>query len=132
MPDQLLLPADVEQAIITELSPFWPIATVIPDTKPSIFFRVVATGGSERDLVTDAPIVVLEAFAKRESQARDAINMALARLQLAARKGNLGGETCYGLAVAALPQNYPLPSVPTHKRYILTIAPALRRRAVTI
>ena len=132
MADQLLLPADVEQAIITALSPFYTISTSIPDHKPPLFFRVVATGGSERDIVTDSPIVVLEAFALRESQARDAIDMALARLQLAARKGNLGGETCYGMEVAALPQNFPLPSVPTHKRYILTIAPALRRRAVTI
>ena len=132
MADELLLPADVEQAVITHLSPFWPISTKIPETKPDLFFRVVATGGSQRDLVTDSPIVVLEAFAVRETVARDAINEALARLQLAARQGNIGGVTCYGLAVAALPQNYPLPSVPTHKRYILTIAPALRRRAVTI
>lgn len=132
MPDQLILPADVEQAIIDELSPYFTIGTSIPETKPNIFLRVVATGGSQRDLVTDAPIVVLDAFAKLESQARDAANTALARLQLAARKGKIGNETAYGLSVAALPQNYPLPSVPTHKRYITTIAPALRRRVTTL
>jgi len=131
MADQLIIPADIEQAIIDELSPVYVIGSSIPDNKPTTFLRVVATGGIERDLVTDNPIATIEVFSKLESTARQVANEALARLQLAARKGKLGNETCYGLGVAALPQNYPLPSVPTHKRYITTITPAVRRR-VTI
>lgn len=130
--DQLLIPTDVEQAIIDELSPTYSIGTAIPADKPPLFFRVIATGGTERDLVTDTPTVVLEAYAARESAARDALAVALASLQLAARKGSIGGQTCYSLEVLGLPQNLPLPSVPTHKRYITTITPALRRRVTTL
>lgn len=128
--DELLLPADIEQAIIDELGAN--VGTSIPDPKPDEFYRVVATGGIERDLVTDTPFVTVESFALRETVARDNAAMALARLQLAARKGRIGSEVAYGLSVAGLPQNYPLPSVPTHKRYIFTIAPAIRRRVTTL
>jgi hypothetical protein len=132
MADQLLISADIEQAIIDELTPTFTIGTSIPSDKPAIFLRVIALGGAARDLVTDTPTVTLEAFALKESDARDTLAHVLARLQLAARKGHIGGETVYGLVVFALPQNYPLPSVPTHKRYITTIAPAIRRRVTSI
>lgn len=125
---QLIIPTDAEQAIIDELSPTYTIGTGIPEPTPSLFARVLTTGGSERDLVTDKPWLTIEVFATRESKAQEAATDILARLQLAARKGRMGGETLYTLDVAGLPQNYPLPSVPTHARYVLTIAPALRRR----
>lgn len=128
MPDQLLTPADVEQAIIDELSSAYIVSTSIPENKPNIFVRIIAGGGRKRDLVTDSPVVVVEVFAKLESAARNAAADIVARLELAARKGQLGTETCYGLEIAGVPQNYPLPNVPTHKRYVTTIAPALRRR----
>lgn len=130
--DQLLTPADVEQAIIDELTPFYTIGTSIPPTPPAIFLRVVAVGGAPRDMVTDNWTVVLEAFAPLESAARQTLADALARLGLAARKGKIGSEVCYGLGNMGLPQNFPLPSVPTHKRYITTITPALRRRITTL
>jgi len=132
MADQLLTSADVEQAIIDELTPLYVIGTSIPNSKPAVFLRVVAVGGVPQNLVTDKPTVSLEAFALKESVARATLDSALARLELAARKGRIGNETCYELEVFALPQNYPLPSVPTHTRYISTIAPAIRRRVTSI
>jgi hypothetical protein len=131
MPNQLLKPADVEQAVIDELT-MYEVSTSIPETKPSIFVRVVATGGTSRDLVTDEATIVLEVFGVLESAARAASADALARLELAARQNRLGNEVCYRMQVAALPQNYPLPSVPSHKRYITTITAAVRRGVTTI
>lgn len=131
--DQLLLPVDVEQAVIDELAGDWPIGTSIPETKPPIFFRVLVTGGTELNLVQDEPFVTLEAFGLRESTARDALSSALAKLQLAVKKNNrIGDEAVTQIRFVGLPQNYPMPSVPTHKRYISTIAPAIRRRIITL
>lgn len=132
MADQLIEPVDVEQAVIDELSPFFTIGTAIPTDPPPLFLRVVAVGGYNRDLVTDQPLVTLEAFALLESTAGHALATATARLELAAKRGKLGSETCYGLQTSSLPQNYPMPSLPTHKRYITTIAPVLRRRVNTL
>jgi len=130
--DQLLIPVDAEQAVIDELTPAYTIGTSIPDPKPDLFLRVIAVGGTSRDLVTDRPILTLEAFALKESDASDALGYALGLLGLAARNGRIGVETAYGLEVAGLPQNNPLPSVPSHVRYTATIVPALRRRVTTL
>lgn len=131
--DQLILPTDIEQAVIDELSADWPIGTAIPDDKPPIFFRVLKTGGAELNLVQDEPFVTLEAFGLRESAAGRALDSALAKLQLAVRKrGRIGAEAVSQIRFVGLPQNYPMPSVPTHARYIATIAPAVRRRIVNL
>lgn len=133
MSDQLIYSADMEQAIIDELSPAYTIGTSIPDTKPNIFLRAIWLGGAQLNLVQDEPLVSLEAFGLRESQALDALNGAIARLQLAVQKrGLIGTEPVARLRLAGLPQNYPLPSVPTHARYLSTIAPAVRRRVTTL
>lgn len=130
--DQLIKPVDAEQAVIDEVDALYVIGTGIPDPKPELFVRVLRTGGAERDLVTDTPILTLEVFALRETQAFEASADIVARLQLAVRHGRLGNEVAYKLSVSGLPQNYPLPSVPSHKRYVTTIAPELRRRVTTL
>ena len=130
---QLIEPTDAEQAVIDELSARgFSIATVIPDPLPSGFQRVVAVGGIQRDLVTDTPTLVVESFHKQESTAAQNANRMLAILQAAVREQHLGDETAYRLQIVALPQNYPLPTVPSHKRYVFTIAPDIRRRVTTI
>lgn len=132
MTDQLIQPADVEQAVIDELTPDFVIGTSLPQTLPPLFVRVVAVGGTPETLVSDSFLVVVEVFALRESLAVTSAANILARLDLARRKGRMGSETCYGLGVMGLPQNYPLPSVPSHKRYLMTLAPVLRRRVTNI
>ncbi|UDG78713.1 tail terminator [Microbacterium phage IndyLu] len=130
---QVLIPTDIEQAIIDELSPDYTIGTSIPEAKPAVFIRVLAVGGAQLNLVQDEPLVSLEAFALRETQARDALADALARLSAAVQtRGLIGSAPTTQLRVVGLPQNYPLPSVPTHRRYMTTIAPAVRRRIATL
>ena len=128
---QLIVPNDAEQALIDELAAY-DVATIIPETKPPLFVRVLSVGGTQRDLVTDTPTMTVEVFATLGSTASATANLLLALLQAAARRGSIGGITCYGLQVVSLPQNYPMPSVPTHQRYIMTIAPAFRRSVVTL
>jgi len=131
--DQLLIPTDIEQAVIDELSPLWTVGTSIPAEKPALFLRVLATGGSELNIVQDEPFVTIEAFGLRETSAREALDSVLARLQYAVRsRGRIGDVAVSRIRFVGLPQNYPLPSVPTHKRYITTIAPAARRRVVNL
>ncbi|AXH47305.1 tail terminator [Microbacterium phage Eden] len=131
---QIIVPNDAEQAVIDELEArgYADAATIIPETKPQLFFRVLSVGGTQRDLVTDTPTMTIETFATLESTASQTANLVVGLLQAAARSGRMGGVPCYGLQVVSLPQNYPLPSVPTHKRYITTIAPALRRAVVNL
>ncbi|AVR56755.1 tail terminator [Microbacterium phage Elva] len=129
---QLILPADVEQAVIDELAGL-EVGTSIPEDKPAVFFRVLAVGGAQLSLVQDEPLVTIEAFALRETQARDALAEVIARLASAVQlRGMIGSEPTTSLRVVGLPQNYPLPSVPTHRRYMTTIAPAVRRRITTL
>jgi hypothetical protein len=130
---QVLVPRDIEQALIDIIEEIGIDAgTSLPQTIPSQFVRVLVVGGTTRDLVTDVPTVTLEVFALRESTASETANLLLAILEAHARQGMLGDIPCYGLSVVSLPQNYPLPSVPTHKRYQTTIAPAVRRAVVNL
>lgn len=129
----LLLPEDVEQAFIDELSPYYSIGSSLPETIPAVFLRITAAGGFQRDLVTDTFTVTLESFAKLEAQASLALSTAIARVQHAQQTtGKLGNAVCYRIQVAGVPQNLPFPSVPTHKRYVSTLAPDLRRLSLTL
>lgn len=130
---QLIEPTDAEQAVIDELTPRgFSIGTSLPDPLPDRFQRVVSAGGVQRDLVTDSPTLVVEAFHKRESLALADANRMLTILQAAARENHLGTATAYRLQVVSLPQNYPLPSVPSHLRYVFTIQPDIRRRVTNL
>lgn len=130
---ELIVPSDAEQAVIDELYLYFAIGTSLPDPIPDLFIRVIAVGGAELNLVQDEPLVTLEAFGLRETIARDALAEAVARLKLAVQsKGMIGNVPATRLGMVSLPQNYPLPSVPTHRRYMTTIAPALRRRITTL
>lgn len=137
---ELLIPADPEVAARTELlagfqgTRFASVAvgTKLPtaDPKPPQFVRVTTAGGGERDLVTDRPLLVLDGFAVREQDARDLTALALGLLLRAGRSGELGGVTCYGVAVGGLPANLPHPAVPTHFRFTATASADLRRTTV--
>lgn len=124
---------DVEQAIITELSPNHTIGSSLPATLPAKFIRVVAAGGFERDMVADSFIVTLESFASRETDALTQLGHAVAWLKEKALVAHaIGGATCYRLQITSLPQNFPNPNVPSHKRYIATLTLDLRRQSVIL
>ena len=130
---QLLEPADVEQALIDELSSQFTIGTSIPeDPLPAAFLRVNSGGGFQRDLVTDRFIVTLDSFAKLETIARSNLVRAVALVQRAVLAGSLGGVPAYRLEVSGLPQNLPHPTVTDRARYIATLAPDLRRQTITL
>lgn len=135
---ELLVPADGEAEIVAELNARMPAAgfpdakaaTRVPGSRPAEFLRVVATGGAERDLVTDEPLFVLEGFATTEGRAWRLCSFALAVLQVAGRAGRIGSATTYGVRVVGLPANLPMPSVPDRYRYTATISVALRKTTV--
>lgn len=128
----MLVPADVEQAVIDQLAPFYTIATKLPQSPPDLFLRVLSAGGIQRDLVTDEFLVTLEAFGTLESTAQQALSRASGRLYDAMEgTGHLGDEVCYSVKASSVPSNYPNPDVPTHSRYITTLTVVLRRRQFT-
>lgn len=130
---QLLLPSDAEQAVIDHLSAHVLIGTSLPEVLPDQFARVAQVGGAQRDLVTDTPMLTIEGFDRySESGARELTEFLLAVVQSAVLTGTLGSVPCYRVQVTGLPQNYPLPSVPDHFRYITTVAPDLRRRVLNL
>lgn len=128
---EVLVPADDEVALVDELSARLDahVGTRIPSPRPDEFVRVVSTGGGERDLVSDSPTLVVEGFALSEGRARYLCAAAVAHAQAAGRAGSLGGVTCYGVRVAALPANLPMPTVPDRYRFTATIVADLRRVA---
>lgn len=145
MPAEILVPADAELAAITELSTRYPalgfagltmalktVGTKIPTTspKPSDFVRVLAVGGTGRDLVTDAPTLVLEGWSTIEGRAFQICARGVAALQAAGRDGSMGGVTCYEVGVFGLPAKLPDPTVTTHFRFTSTISADLRRSTV--
>ncbi len=129
---EVLVPADDEVAVVAELNARMdaPAGTRIPLPRPPEFVRVVSAGGVERDLVSDTFTLAVEGFAATETAAQRLCAFAIAYLQSAGRSGILGGITCYGVGVTALPANLPMPSVPDRYRFTATITVSLRRASV--
>lgn len=137
---EILVSADVELAAIADLStglPLhgWPgltlaanrVGTKIPSGSPESFVRLRALGGVNRDLIADAATLVVEGYHQKEGKARELCAMSTALLEAAGRAGVLGGLTCYGVSVAALPGNLPDPNVPDRFRFTSTISVSLRK-----
>lgn len=134
---EVLVPVDAEPEVVAELAQRMPafgfagpVGTKIPETRPEEFIRVVAVGGSARDLVSDSHTLVVEGFAVNETRAQRMCAFAIAGLQAAGRDGRIGAATSYGVSVFALPQNLPMPSVPDRFRFTATVSVDLRRTTV--
>jgi len=136
---ELLLPADVEVAVVTELKAALPtvagfgsvdVGTRLPTTMTGDVIRVVGVGGSSQMMVVDSPRVSLEGFSRREGRAHDLTTLAVALLERAARDGSVGGVVCHVADVIALPANLPYPSLPDWYRFIATVSLDLRRSRV--
>lgn len=135
---ETLVSADAEVAVKDELNLRMPEldysgewGTRVPrEPKPDEFGRVLNTGGGQRDLVTDSPTIVVEAFATSETTAQRMCAFAVASLQSAGRAGSVGGIPCYGVSVLSLPANLPMPSMPDRFRFTATLSVDLRRSAV--
>lgn len=142
---ELLIPADVELAAITELSSGYPangfsgltvaaktVGTKIPTAtpRPADWVRVLAAGGPQVDLVADSMTLVLEGWSTSEGRAQQIAAFGIAILQAAGRDGFVGGVPCRRVDVAALPQKLPDPTVTTHARFTAMISVVLRRATV--
>jgi len=101
-----------------------PVRTVIPAPRPTSFVRLLRTGGVARTTVTDAPILTVEAWAQRPSQA--AALAATTRAQLHALAGTVaGGVTIGRVTDVSGPQNLPDP-VSDQARYTFAVEIYLR------
>ena len=135
---ELIRFADAEVAVFSELNGSLAAAgesgvtagTIIPKPRPPKFIRIIVTGGTERDFLTDSPVIVVECFATLESHAANLAATARAILSRAGRNGILGGVTCYGVTSVGRPVNLPMESVPDRFRYTFTISADLRGSAV--
>jgi len=58
-----------------------PASTMVPANRPAEFLIVRRVGGSRRDLVTDVPVIQVEAWANRGSRASRIANVVQALMQ---------------------------------------------------
>jgi hypothetical protein len=100
-----------------------------PATLPGEFVFVRRTGGPARDIVTDQPQITIESYAKRGSRAVAIANLARGLLNAAARDGQMGDATVYGLAEFVGPYLDPDPDAPSYTRYSATYQLAVRGHA---
>lgn len=102
----------------------------IPNPRPSEWIRVLRVGGPQRDLVTDQPTLVVEAWADDDVDARDLIQLARAHVR-AIRGEVFDGVTVYGVNEVAGPANLPDPTS-AQPRWTFTVQVALRGHTVSV
>lgn len=132
---ETLVPADAEAAVVAELNSRLPalgfsvpVRTTIPGgTKPTSWVRVLAVGGTARDLVGDLVTLVIEGWSTQEVTARQLCASAVAAIEAAGRDGLIGDIPSGLVRTAGFPANLPDPNLTTHRRYSATITAGLRR-----
>lgn len=135
---ELLLLADAEGAAIRELDDQLPgadeadipVVGTIPDPRPAEFIRVIASGGTTRDMVTGRHSITIEGWSERKLRAHHLVALGIAIIERAGRRGLLGGLVCHEPEALALPQNLPYPNVDDRFRYVATISVDLRKSTV--
>jgi hypothetical protein len=100
-------------------------STDIPNPRPTMFVRVMRTGGTRRDLITDTPQLVVEAWAAYSEDAQELAEFCRSRIHAASRAGVMGTTTVYELAEYSGPQSLPDP-VTDQVRYTATYAIDMR------
>jgi hypothetical protein len=117
---------DAEAAILAYLTPYLggvPAGTKLPETIPAKFLKVVRTGGPKETLISERAQITLEAYADRET---DAINL----LQLARAWLNRADGIIFGAVELSGPGNLPDP-ITAHTRYTMTVMVRLRGVVIT-
>lgn len=133
---EVIVEEDAERAVMDELLAALPaVGESNPKASTKLldaaeFFRVLVVGGTQRDLVTDSPTVVIEAYAKTEVRAQHLAALARGVLLAAGRNGSMGSVTCYDVQTFGRAQNLPNPAKPGWFRYQFTISADLRMAAV--
>lgn len=101
-----------------------PVHSQIPSTRPSRFVLVRRVGGPRRDLVTDLPLLTVEAWGEDEGDAIDLLG--LCRGLIGALRGSVqSGVTVYRVNEVGGPGWLPDP-VSDHPRFTLTVEIGMR------
>jgi len=126
---------DIEQLVIDHLDTELPaagyaaipVSTRVPRSGAT-FIRVMRSGGAARDLVTDQPTVIVEAWAPTETAAHTLAQTARSILHACQTSGDIAGTACYSVGEFAGPSNLPDPSS-KRIRYTATYSIAVRGAA---
>lgn len=128
MPDLWVFP-DGEQLLIDWLRHYdddVQVEPTVPNPRPARWVRVRRVGGPRRDLVTDQPLLVVEAWDDDDADARDLLQLTRARVD--AIEGQVfDGVTVYGVTEVGGPGSLPDPTS-DQPRWTFTVQVALRGR----
>lgn len=128
MADVVVFP-DVEALLVSYLGTALgvPVASRVPNPRPVQFVRVNRVGGTRRNLVTDRPMVVVEAWAATEAEAAALGELARAHV-FALAQTTVGGEWVRSVTEVGGLQSFPDP-VSEAPRYQFTVQINTRGRA---
>lgn len=124
--DDLWVFPDGEQLVIDWLRDRLdvPVEPKVPNPRPASWVKVTRVGGPRRDLVTDHPMLVVEAWDDDDADARDLLQ--LARAHVDAMRGQVIDDvTVYGITEVGGPANLPDPTS-DQPRWTFTVQVAIR------
>lgn len=101
-----------------------PVSTRVPNPRPAVFVRVARVGGARVNLVTDAPVLVVECWAASSVAAAELARLARAHL-FALEGSTTAGAWVRKVLDVAGPQSFPDP-VSESPRYQFTAQLHLR------
>lgn len=105
-----------------------PVGQKTPNPRPPQFVTIHRTGGPRRSIVSDAPLLTIEAWAATDEEAHDLAQLARALLHTA-RGTSIEGVAIYRITEAGGPVNLPDPE--SHQsRYTFTLEVLLRGAAI--
>lgn len=105
----------------------------IPPTLPARFVLITRTGGIQRDMVTDEPVLSFDCYARTDGSPDEAAAVSMAgRLRGWCKSLELDGELLdvplYSVSNAAGPYRNPDPRAPDFARFTFTTTAAIRGR----
>lgn len=118
-PDSIKLVIDIVRAGYTAQNRDVTVDTVVQNPRPDGDFVVVRrTGGPQRDMVTDEPLITIESYAATEHQAR--ANLDVARAYVKAARGTVvDGTAIYSVKEISGPADLPDPVTPLPRSTVL-------------
>jgi hypothetical protein len=99
---------------------------ILPPQLPDKSVTITRTGGVERDIVTDEPMLSIDCRSNKGSVAERLAASVRSWLGVASREGRLGDVTLYEVVEVSGPYFNPDPVNPTQQRYTAIYRIALR------
>lgn len=142
---ELVVFPDVEDALRVALTTALPglgfagvrAYTSRPPQFPDVFTVITRVGGGKRDMVTDAPLVAFDMYARKSGAPWEGGAVALAGTVSAwadalERGGHSAELTVYESETTTGPYRNPDPLAQTHARFTINVALAVRGRSITV